>query len=76
MVEAFLAESARVPAEDVRMSRLGLRLTDEELEELEQRLLDLLEEFRARGSTGRPWSLFLAMHPDLGRSGDDPAVHA
>jgi DNA-binding transcriptional ArsR family regulator len=73
MVEAFLAESARVPAEDVRMSRLGLRLTDEELEELQQRLLALLEEFRDRGSTGAPWSVFVAMHPDLGRDGDEPA---
>jgi DNA-binding transcriptional ArsR family regulator len=78
MVEAFLAESARAPAEDVRMSRLGLRLSDADVDELERRLLELLEEFRARGhdSDRAPWSVFVALHPDVGRRGGGPPRRA
>ena len=69
MVTAFLEESARAPAEDVEMIRLGLRLTAEEEAELWTRLYALLEDFRHRPHPvdTTPWSLFIAMHPDTGR---------
>jgi hypothetical protein len=27
-------------------------------------MFELVEEFRVRGSTGAPWSLFIGLHPD------------
>ena len=69
MLEALVAESALVAPEDVSTSRLGLRLDDAGLEELQTRLGELLDEFAARPPTpgGRPWSLFLSLHPDPDR---------
>ncbi|WP_151524647.1 helix-turn-helix domain-containing protein [Serinicoccus kebangsaanensis] len=68
MLEAFVAEVERVPADrtDVTMTRLGLRLPPEELEEFRDRLGELITEFhdRARDPSAEPWSLFLALHPD------------
>lgn len=78
MVDAFLGEYARVqdPGE-VRMSRLGLRLNEQEYAELERRITDLLEELAARPSdpTGRAYSLFYALLPDVDRAtgADDTA---
>jgi hypothetical protein len=43
---------------------MGLRLTPEEYDELSRRMHELVEEFRLRGSTGAPWSLFIGLHPD------------
>ena len=67
---AFLAVVEQVPAGALETSRLGLRLTDDEVEELRQRLHDLLEEFHRRPASpdAEPWSVFLALHPDAGRS--------
>jgi len=69
MVEAFLAEFDAAPDAESQLSRLGLRLTDEELEELRSRLWEVMEDFAERPPSpdGRPWSLFLAMHPDTSR---------
>jgi len=69
VLDAFLAEVAQVPASELETSRLGLRLTDEEVEELGQRLHALLEEYHRRPATpgAAPWSVFLALHPDPGR---------
>lgn len=68
MLDAFVAEIAEVPADraDVTMTRLGLRLPPEQLEEFRTRLAELVDEFhdRARDPTAEPWSLFLALHPD------------
>ena len=70
MLEAFLVEIRQVDL-DARtaMARLGLRLTAAEVEELEGRLQEVLEEFRARGPSpdGEPYSVFLAIHPDASR---------
>ena len=70
MLAAFLAEVEQVPAGALETSRLGLRLTDDEVEELRKRLHDLLEEFHRRPASpdAEPWSVFLALHPDAGRS--------
>lgn len=64
MVEAFLQDATRAGFENVDATRLGLRLTADEHEELTRRLGELVEEFRVRGTTGAPWSLFIGLHPD------------
>jgi DNA-binding CsgD family transcriptional regulator len=69
MLDTFLEEVRVAGVQRLRASRLGLRLTPEEFEEFEQRLLDLLDEYAARrqGEGGQPWSVFVGLHPDPGR---------
>jgi DNA-binding MarR family transcriptional regulator len=70
MVDAFLQELALVAdPERVFMARLGLRLTDEEHRELVTRFQALLDELADRPPSpdGRPWSMFVVLHPDVGR---------
>ncbi|GAB2749553.1 ArsR/SmtB family transcription factor [Nocardioides pakistanensis] len=69
VLAAFLAEAEQVPAEQLETSRLGLRLTGDEVAELRRRLDALLEEFRSRPAApdAEAWSLFVALHPDAGR---------
>ena len=64
LVETFVQDAARIGFEKVDSTRMGLRLTPEEYDELAHRLHELVEEFRLRGSTGAPWSLFIGLHPD------------
>jgi predicted ArsR family transcriptional regulator len=64
LVQAFLEDVQRVGVENVDSTRMGLRLTPAEHEELTRRLYELIEEFRLRGSDGEPWSLFLGLHRD------------
>jgi predicted ArsR family transcriptional regulator len=77
MVEAFLDELRRVDdPEQVNVSRLAVRLTDREYEELTGRIQELFEELaaRPRTTTGRPYSLFFSLHPDVGRDVTPPAA--
>jgi predicted ArsR family transcriptional regulator len=69
MIEAFLAEAAVVADDQLRVSRLGLRLDGAGHAELTRRLQEVLDEFAARppDPDGRPWSVFLAVHPDPDR---------
>lgn len=69
MLEAFLQEVRLVDQEEGEYARLGLRLSEEELEELRTRLTAVLNEFASRPAAvdGRPYSLFLAVHPDATR---------
>lgn len=70
MIEAFRQEIAQVdPAEPVVASRLGLRLTRPEYDQLVHRLSGVLDEYAGRPPSpdGRPYSVFLAIHPDVGR---------
>jgi DNA-binding transcriptional ArsR family regulator len=69
MLETFLEEARAAGLEQLRTSRLGLRLTPQEHEEFEQRVQALLDEYAARRPTpgGLPWSVFFALHPDPGR---------
>lgn len=71
MLEAFLAEVERAPAEHKAMTRMALRLPEEEMAEFRQRLRALLTEFhdRPRDPDAEPWSLFVALHPDTSRPG-------
>ncbi len=64
LVEAFIEDARRVGVEKVEASRLGLRLTPAEYEELKQRLFDVLQDFANRESDGEPWSLFVGVHRD------------
>lgn len=67
LLEAFLAELGQVPEDQQGMSRLGLRLPAEELDEFRDRLHALLTEFhdRPRDTRAEPWSVFVALHPDV-----------
>jgi DNA-binding transcriptional ArsR family regulator len=66
MLDAFLSEIQAVPEDQRDLARLGLRLSEEDLEEFTQRLYGLLREMhdRPRDPAGRPMSLFVALHPD------------
>jgi predicted ArsR family transcriptional regulator len=72
MLEAFLADLAQSGGveQDMPMVRLGLRLTDAELEELAGRLKEIFDEYADHPANpdGRPYSLFLAIHPDATRA--------
>ncbi len=66
MLDALLTEIQDAPDELVAMTRLGLRLSAQDMADFRQRLNDLLQEFhdRPRDPDADPWSLFLALHPD------------
>ncbi|HEX5512288.1 MAG TPA: winged helix-turn-helix domain-containing protein [Actinomycetales bacterium] len=70
IVDAFVAEVSRVPAQQIDASRLGLRLNAEHREELARRLGEVLDDFVSRkpDPDGEDWSLFVALHPEATRS--------
>jgi hypothetical protein len=73
MIDAFVQEVALVdPSDQVVATRLGLRLTGQEYEKLVRRVSELLEEYAGRPPSpgGRPYSVFLAIHPDPSREAD------
>ena len=69
MIDAFLQAADVLDDNELDVTRLGLRLDDAGHAELVRRLDDVLQEFNARGPSpgGRPWSVFLAVHPDPDR---------
>jgi DNA-binding transcriptional ArsR family regulator len=70
MLDAFEQELALLGDQvgAVNFARLGLRLTAEEWQELQQRFETLLDEYAHRDRThGRPYSIFLAMYEDRSR---------
>ncbi|MGC1208608.1 MAG: winged helix-turn-helix domain-containing protein [Ornithinimicrobium sp.] len=66
MLEAFLSDVQGVPEDELRMTRLGLRMSQGDLDEFRDRLYALLKEMhdRPRDLSAQPHSLFLAIHPD------------
>lgn len=68
MLAAFLAdyEQAGSVHGDMPMTRLALRLTDDELQDLAVRLKGIFDEYADRTATpgAHPYSLFLVIHPD------------
>ncbi|MET0735817.1 MAG: winged helix-turn-helix domain-containing protein [Microbacterium sp.] len=73
LVETFLQQIEGVDDEDLDVTWLGLRLNDEHKAELQQRLYDLVQDFKERGpdADGESYSLFTALHPD-----DNPRSNA
>src|SRR3954452_14460427 len=66
MLAAFLEEVAEVGERHLQSSRLGLRLSPENLEEFRRRLHGLLDEYARRpmDPDAEHWSLYLGMHPE------------
>jgi DNA-binding transcriptional ArsR family regulator len=64
VIDAFRAEVLEAPTDQRLWSRLALRLSPEQREELERRLFALVEEAASWKPVrdGEPWALFVAMH--------------
>jgi hypothetical protein len=71
MLGAVLAEARLVDLDQVNMSRLGLRLAEDDFRELQERIEAILEEYADRPSDpdGRAYSVFVACYPDVSREG-------
>jgi predicted ArsR family transcriptional regulator len=69
LIDAFIEEIALVRAETIGTARIGFRLSDKTLDELTERLTLLLNEYveRPDDPDGKPWSFFMAIHPDPNR---------
>jgi predicted ArsR family transcriptional regulator len=69
MIDAFLESASVLGDDELGVSRLGLRLDEAAHADLVRRLDDVLQDFAAREPDpgGRPWSVFLAVHPDPDR---------
>lgn len=78
LLDAFLEEVALVPATELDTSRLGLRLSPQDMDEFRVRLQGLLDEFAQRPDdpTAPPWSMFMAIHPDATRMRADELAAA
>jgi DNA-binding transcriptional ArsR family regulator len=75
MLEVFRTDVAQVPdPAKIHTARLGMRLNDEQYQEVAGRFKALLDEVERMepGPDARPYSLFMAMHPDASR--DLPGV--
>ncbi|SEG37328.1 Helix-turn-helix domain-containing protein [Nonomuraea solani] len=69
ILDAFLEEVRLAGLEESNFTRLGLRLTAGERAELRRRLQEVFDDFRDRPQSpdGEAYSLFLALHRDVGR---------
>ena len=69
MLNTFLEEVALVPADQVDSSRLGLRLSPDDMADFQARLRSLLDEFAQYPDepSAPAWSLFITLHPDPNR---------
>jgi predicted ArsR family transcriptional regulator len=69
MIEAFLDEVRLVDVDRAGLTRLGLRLTEAQFEELRGRMAEMLEEYAARppDPDGQAYSVFLALYEDVSR---------
>lgn len=73
MLDAFLAEIETVPEDQQDLTRMGLRLPPQEMEEFRERLHTLLQEYhdRPRAPGAEAWSLLVALHPDTSQRRPD-----
>lgn len=69
MLSTFVEEVAEADPESVRMTRLGVRLSADEHDELMTRVDAFFTELAERRPTpgGRPYSVLFALHEDAGR---------
>lgn len=74
LVETFLQEIQGVQPEDLHITRLGIRFAPEKRDELLTRLYDVVKEYAVNPSDegGEPWSIMIAVHPDLQQEGSRP----
>ena len=66
LIETFLQQIEGVDPEDLDATWLGLKLTPEHKLEFQQRLYELVNEFKERGPDpgGETYSFFSTLHPD------------
>ena len=66
LVETFLQQIEGLTDEELDTTWMGLKLDAAHKAELEQRIYDLVQEFKQRGpdADGDTYSLFIALHPD------------
>lgn len=66
VLAAFLEEVAAAGEENLQSSRLGLRLSEADLDEFRARLHGLLDEYARRPAdpSAPRWSVYLGMHPE------------
>lgn len=66
LVETFLQQIEGLPPDQLDVTWLGLKINDTTKAELQDRLYDLVNEFKERGpdADGATYSLFTALHPD------------
>ena len=66
LLRTFLEEIAEIPRSQLRTTRMGLRLNAAHLDEFDDRVRQLIQEFIDRGpdEDGQPLSVFLAVHPE------------
>jgi DNA-binding MarR family transcriptional regulator len=69
MLDTFIEEVALIPAAEMDMARLGLRLSPDDMADFRARLRSLLDDFASRpDDPSEPaWSVFLTVHPDPNR---------
>lgn len=65
MLEAYLGEIAEVPTARLHQTRLVVQVSRDDQAEFDERLLALLEEFKARSSTGEGelMAIYVATYP-------------
>ncbi|MEJ1230314.1 MAG: helix-turn-helix domain-containing protein [Galbitalea sp.] len=70
LVETFLQEIEGLPPEDVKITRLGVKLNAENRREMSERFLALFVEYkdRAADADGEPVSIMFAEHPEPPRA--------
>jgi hypothetical protein len=70
LVQTFLQEIEGLAPEQLRVTRLGLKLNAQSRDEMLQRFSALFDEYKERGSDadGEPLSLLFAEHPELTRA--------
>ncbi|WP_020519598.1 helix-turn-helix domain-containing protein [Catelliglobosispora koreensis] len=77
MINAFLQEVELVddPGQ-IMLTRMGLRLSDENAAAFMERLHEIFEEYKQRppDPDGKPVSMFFALHPDTGRLANEPSM--
>jgi DNA-binding CsgD family transcriptional regulator len=69
MLEAFRKEVAQADPAQVNATRIGLRLNEEQYAAINERFKVLFNDLARMepGPGAKPYSLFMAIHPDLGR---------
>ncbi|MBK4346415.1 ArsR/SmtB family transcription factor [Lacisediminihabitans changchengi] len=70
LIDTFLQEIEGLPADEIRVMRLGLKLTDARRDELIGRVHALFQEYASAEADvdGSPLSLLFAEHPDVPRA--------